>query len=143
MAYSWDNRVKFVVRYMYDIDNNGFLDKNDFECLAVRNTVIETKGEWNDAQFKTNQKVMEDLWNQIAELADFNKVVVVLVSPDLQFSLKIFLLGRRGNCGRVQEGHRGILQGKVIRRSPAGIPAITFMSNKGSILFTYDAYPYP
>merc|ERR1712018_747147 len=23
-----DNRVKFVVRYMYDIDNNGFLDKN-------------------------------------------------------------------------------------------------------------------
>ena len=43
MAYSWDNRVKFIVRYMYDIDNNGFLDKNDFECLAVRNTVIETK----------------------------------------------------------------------------------------------------
>merc|ERR1712107_754848 len=46
MAYSWDNRVKFVVRYMYDIDNNGFLDKNDFECLAVRNTVIEGKGDW-------------------------------------------------------------------------------------------------
>merc|ERR1712113_66977 len=57
MAYSWDNRVKFVVRYMYDIDNNGFLDKNDFECLAVRNTVIEGKGDWNE----------------IAELADFNK----------------------------------------------------------------------
>ena len=38
MAYSWDNRVKFVVRFMYDIDNNGFLDKNDFECLAVRNS---------------------------------------------------------------------------------------------------------
>merc|ERR1712156_582180 len=37
MAYSWDNRVKFVVRYMYDIDGNGSLDKNDFECLAVRN----------------------------------------------------------------------------------------------------------
>ena len=41
MAYSWDNRVKFVVRYMYDIDGNGTLDKSDFECLAVRNTVIE------------------------------------------------------------------------------------------------------
>merc|ERR1712036_93454 len=73
MAYSWDNRVKFVVRYMYDIDNNGFLDKNDFECLAVRNTVIEGKGEWNDATFKRNQEVMANLWNEIAELADFNK----------------------------------------------------------------------
>lgn len=73
MAYSWDNRVKFVVRYMYDIDGNGALDKNDFECLAVRNTVIEGKGEWNDATFKKNQEVMANLWNEIAELADFNK----------------------------------------------------------------------
>lgn len=73
MAYSWDNRVKFVVRYMYDIDNNGFLDKNDFECLAVRNTVIEGKGEWDDARFKKNQEVMKNLWNEIADLADFNK----------------------------------------------------------------------
>jgi len=73
MAYSWDNRVKFVVRYMYDIDNNGFLDKNDFECLAVRNTVIEGKGDWNEATFKKNQEVMANLWNEIAELADFNK----------------------------------------------------------------------
>lgn len=75
MAYSWDNRVKFVVRYMYDIDNNGFLDKNDFECLAVRNTVIEGKGDWNEATFKKNQEVMANLWNEIAELADFNKVL--------------------------------------------------------------------
>merc|ERR1712107_775158 len=73
MAYSWDNRVKFVVRYMYDIDNNGFLDKNDFECLAVRNTVIEGKGDWDEATFKKNQEVMANLWNEIAELADFNK----------------------------------------------------------------------
>ena len=77
MAYSWDNRVKFVVRYMYDIDNNGFLDKNDFECLAVRNTVIEGKGDWNEATFKKNQEVMANLWNEIAELADFNKVLLV------------------------------------------------------------------
>ena len=66
MAYSWDNRVKFVVRYMYDIDNNGFLDKNDFECLAVRNTVIEGKGEWDEARFKKNQEIMKNLWNEIA-----------------------------------------------------------------------------
>jgi len=73
MAYSWDNRVKFVVRYMYDIDGNGTLDKSDFECLAVRNTVIEGKGDWNEATFKKNQEVMANLWNEIAELADFNK----------------------------------------------------------------------
>merc|ERR1711963_543468 len=73
MAYSWDNRVKFVVRYMYDIDGNGSLDKNDFECLAVRNTVIEGKGDFDQATFKKNQEVMANLWNEIAELADFNK----------------------------------------------------------------------
>merc|ERR1712029_846718 len=73
MAYSWDNRVKFIVRYMYDIDNNGFLDKNDFECLAVRNTVIETKGKWCENVFKKNQEIMSNLWNEIADLADFNK----------------------------------------------------------------------
>merc|ERR1719189_1893445 len=66
MAYSWDNRVKFVVRYMYDIDGNGSLDKNDFECLAVRNTVIEGKGDWNEATFKKNQEVMANLWKGIA-----------------------------------------------------------------------------
>ncbi|XP_018019895.1 sarcoplasmic calcium-binding protein 1 isoform X1 [Hyalella azteca] len=73
MAYSWDNRVKFVVRYMYDIDNNGYLDKNDFECLALRNTLIEGRGNWDDKAYAGNQKIMSDLWNEIAELADFNK----------------------------------------------------------------------
>merc|ERR1712024_415811 len=48
-CYGWENRVKFIVKFMYDIDDNGALDKNDFECLAVRNTVIEGKGEWNEA----------------------------------------------------------------------------------------------
>ncbi len=77
MAYSWDNRVKFVVRYMYDIDNNGFLDKNDFECLAVRNTVIEGKGLWDEGRFNKNKEVMNNLWNEIADLADFNKVTQI------------------------------------------------------------------
>ena len=26
---------------MYDYDGNGVLDQNDFECLAVRNTILE------------------------------------------------------------------------------------------------------
>merc|ERR1711970_362398 len=71
--YSHDNRVKYVVRYLYDIDNNGVLDKNDFKCLAVRNTVVEAKGEFPADRFKTNAKIMDDLWNEIAELADFDK----------------------------------------------------------------------
>merc|ERR1712236_6441 len=72
-AYSHDNRVKYVVRYLYDIDNNGVLDKNDFKCLAVRNTIVETKGDFPVERFNVNAKVMENLWNEIAELADFDK----------------------------------------------------------------------
>ena len=33
---------------MYDIDNNGVLDKTDFECLAVKNTIMEGKGAWEN-----------------------------------------------------------------------------------------------
>ncbi|XP_063592406.1 sarcoplasmic calcium-binding protein, beta chain [Penaeus indicus] len=73
MAYSWDNRVKYIVRYMYDIDNNGFLDKNDFECLAVRVTLIEGRGEFSPEGYAKNKEIMANLWNEIAELADFNK----------------------------------------------------------------------
>jgi len=72
-AYSHDNRVKYVVRYLYDIDNNGVLDKNDFKCLAVRNTILESHGDFPEDKFKQNCKVMDDLWNEIALLADFDK----------------------------------------------------------------------
>merc|ERR1719244_1689273 len=72
MAYSHDNRVKYVVRYLYDIDNNGVLDKNDFKCLAVRNTIVETKGDFPAERFAQNAKIMEDLWNEIAQLADID-----------------------------------------------------------------------
>jgi len=72
-CYGWENRVKFIVKFMYDIDNNGSLDKNDFECLAVRNTVIEGKGAWDEAKYKENSEIMSKLWNEIADLADFDK----------------------------------------------------------------------
>jgi len=72
-CYGWENRVKFIVKFMYDIDNNGSLDKNDFECLAVRNTVIEGKGAWDEAKYKENSEIMAKLWNEIADLADFDK----------------------------------------------------------------------
>merc|ERR1712042_335013 len=72
-ANSWSNRVKFIVRYMYDIDNNGVLDKTDFECLAVKNTIMELKGVWDKEKYASNLKIMTNLWDQIAEIADFDK----------------------------------------------------------------------
>merc|ERR1711887_292794 len=59
-AYSHDNRVKYVVRYLYDIDNNGVIDKNDFKCLAVRNTIVETNGDFPSARFEQNGEVDVD-----------------------------------------------------------------------------------
>jgi len=70
---SWSNRIKFIVRYMYDIDNNGVLDKTDFECLAVKNTIMEGKGAWDADKYAKNLKIMTNLWDQIAEIADFDK----------------------------------------------------------------------
>ena len=35
---------------------------------------FQGKGDWNEATFKKNQEVMANLWNEIADLADFNKV---------------------------------------------------------------------
>ncbi|XP_076065387.1 sarcoplasmic calcium-binding protein 1 isoform X3 [Oratosquilla oratoria] len=90
MAYTWDNRVKFVVRYMYDIDNNGYLDKNDFECLALRNTIIEGRGEIDAKTYENNQKIMGNLWTEIAELADFNK--------DGQVTVEEFKQAVKGAC---------------------------------------------
>ncbi|EAA12855.3 sarcoplasmic calcium-binding protein 1 [Anopheles arabiensis] len=73
MSYSWDQRVEFIVRHMYDIDNNGFLDNNDFQCMALRATVIEGKGEINPARLNEYKFIMKSLWDEISALADFDK----------------------------------------------------------------------
>ncbi|KAI4456029.1 EF-hand domain pair [Popillia japonica] len=73
MAYSWDNRVNFVIKYLYDIDGNGYLDERDFTCLALRATIIEGKGEFSFSRWQEYQHIMLSLWEEIAELADFNK----------------------------------------------------------------------
>ncbi|CAG9864282.1 unnamed protein product [Phyllotreta striolata] len=73
MAYSWDNRVNFVVRYLYDLDGNGYLDEKDFACLALRATIIEGKGEFSYSKLQENQHIMLSLWEEMAELADFDK----------------------------------------------------------------------
>ncbi|CAH4029904.1 sarcoplasmic calcium-binding protein 1 isoform X2 [Pieris brassicae] len=73
MAYSWDNRVAFVVRYLYDIDNNGYLDSHDFQCLALRTCVLEGKGDCSAARLQKYQNIMINLWEEISRLADFDK----------------------------------------------------------------------
>ncbi|CAG4982278.1 unnamed protein product [Colias eurytheme] len=74
MAYSWDNRVAFVVRYLYDIDNNGYLDAHDFQCLALRTCVLEGKGDCSAARLQKYEHIMLSLWEEITQLADFDKV---------------------------------------------------------------------
>ncbi|XP_030025326.1 sarcoplasmic calcium-binding protein 1 isoform X2 [Manduca sexta] len=79
MACSWHNRVEFVVRYLYDIDNNGYLDAHDFHCLALRNCVLEGKGDCSNARLQKYQHVMLSLWEEIAQLADFDKDGMITV----------------------------------------------------------------
>merc|ERR1712126_703437 len=43
------------------------------ECLAVRNTIMEGKGTWNQEKYAKNKEVMTNLWNQISDIADFDK----------------------------------------------------------------------
>lgn len=57
-----------------DVDNNGYLDEHDFACLALRATIIEGKGEFSYSRLQEYQHIMLSLWEEIAELADFNKV---------------------------------------------------------------------
>ncbi|GBP78629.1 Sarcoplasmic calcium-binding protein 1 [Eumeta japonica] len=57
-----------------DIDNNGYLDAHDFHCLAVRSCVLEGKGDCSAARLQKYQHVMLSLWEEIAQLADFDKV---------------------------------------------------------------------
>uniref|UniRef100_D3TN50 Sarcoplasmic calcium-binding protein 1 n=3 Tax=Glossina TaxID=44049 RepID=D3TN50_GLOMM len=73
MAYSWDNRVDFIVRYMYDIDNNGFLDENDFLCMAVRACVVEGKGDCSASRLDEYKKLMNNLWEEMCQIADDDK----------------------------------------------------------------------
>lgn len=115
MSYSWDNRVDFIIRYMYgewkvirkskservkekssyqtfkkiviikytsliqstyltDIDNNGFLDQKDFDCMALRATLVEGKGNFQEDRHKAYVETMRALWKEISDLADYDKV---------------------------------------------------------------------
>lgn len=72
-----------------DIDNNGFLDSNDFECMALRACVIEGRGDCNPAKLAEYQHIMRNLWDEISNLADFDKVT--------RFTIMCFWLCRMFN----------------------------------------------
>lgn len=57
-----------------DIDNNGFLDQKDFDCMALRAAVVEGKGDCNADKFKQLVEMMRSLWQEISDLADDDKV---------------------------------------------------------------------
>lgn len=51
------------------------MDQHDFECMALKMTLIEGKGDFNYNRYQENLHIMLSLWEEIAELADFNKVI--------------------------------------------------------------------
>jgi len=97
-AYSWDNRVNFVINYLYDIDSNGYLDERDFACLALRATIIEGKGEYSFSRLQEYQHIMLSLWEEIAELADFNKDFLQdgkITNEEFKMAVQQCCVGRR------------------------------------------------
>ena len=53
-------RIKVLLRY--DLDNNGYLNQHDFDCLAVKFTLLEGRGQWNKARYKKSKgKVQKEL----------------------------------------------------------------------------------
>ncbi|XP_013780791.1 sarcoplasmic calcium-binding protein 1-like, partial [Limulus polyphemus] len=67
------NNVEVLYLVITDTDNNGYLDVCDFECLALKYTIQEGKGAYDTEIHEKKKQVMISLWNEIAELADFNK----------------------------------------------------------------------
>lgn len=63
------------------------MEKHDFECMALKMTLIEGKGEFSYGRYQENLHIMLSLWEEIAELADFNKVRFIerIVSLNILF----------------------------------------------------------
>lgn len=80
-------KSKIAIHWVYfvnisnipDIDNNGILDADDFQCMAVRACVVEGKGECSADKLKAHRAKMEKLWKEISDLADFDKVSFIIL----------------------------------------------------------------
>ena len=69
----------FVLSFSSDIDNNGFLDDKDFECMAVRAAVIEGKGVLKQDCLDRYRSLMKSLWEEISNIADEDRVIIYLL----------------------------------------------------------------
>lgn len=77
-----NNRKKIpqFLNFFPDIDNNGVLDENDFQCMAVRACVVEGKGDCSANRLAEYKKLMKNLWIEISEIADDDKVTLEISS---------------------------------------------------------------
>ncbi|XP_026470413.1 sarcoplasmic calcium-binding protein 1-like [Ctenocephalides felis] len=79
MAYSWDNRVTFLIDHLYDVDHNGYLNRDDFLCTALRSTVRAGLGSVSLSSLQDEQRLMLSLWEEIADIADLNQDGIITV----------------------------------------------------------------
>lgn len=50
------------------------MDQKDFDCMALRACLVEGKGDFNEERHKQYLEMMRKLWQEISDLADFDKV---------------------------------------------------------------------
>ncbi|KAH8395433.1 hypothetical protein KR215_003873, partial [Drosophila sulfurigaster] len=67
-----------------DINNNGFLDQNDFQCMAVRACVVEGKGDCSPARLEEYRKLMKNLWDEISDIADDDKAMRAFIESNFK-----------------------------------------------------------
>lgn len=68
-----------TITLLSDVDNNGFLDDKDFECMAVRAAVIEGKGAIKQDRMDHYKNLMTTLWQEISDIADEDRVMIHLL----------------------------------------------------------------
>ena len=72
---NWQNNLcKFVSKIVQSFSKRITCTQPESSHKLIILLIFQGKGDWNEATFKKNQEVMANLWNEIAELADFNKV---------------------------------------------------------------------
>jgi hypothetical protein len=60
--------------------------------MAVRACVIEGKGDCNPSKLAEYQHIMRSLWDEISDLADFDKVIYLKVNLVDEYSLTVYFI---------------------------------------------------
>ncbi|XP_026475675.1 sarcoplasmic calcium-binding protein 1-like, partial [Ctenocephalides felis] len=67
------------VGFGYDVDHNGYLNRDDFLCTALRSTVRAGLGSVSLSSLQDEQRLMLSLWEEIADIADLNQDGIITV----------------------------------------------------------------